>query len=195
MPKKANKNEYDVELDYLNMLNNYIHDEIKINDHPMQTAPFEDKDLYVKGIVLVMGADHYINDDEIQFLKVLIRSINLPKDCLKEYRKFAKHAEPDFLDLLKKLLKDDEIESFFISDCLSMAYSDVEYHMREIKVFDFLKKILNLNSSKQKKLQKFYKAIFTQKNITKKKIKELFGKMGKLKPCVAYHLELLNISR
>ncbi|MBF0239740.1 MAG: DUF1566 domain-containing protein [SAR324 cluster bacterium] len=128
----------------LNMIKKVEAEQKKLETHPAQTLDLEGKLHYLRGLALMMNVDDEIHDKELNYLKVLMRTFDLPSDMLEDLIAFAKKpAETAIPEMIASIVENSMREPFML-DCLVMAHCDERFDPNEKELLTVYENLLKL---------------------------------------------------
>ena len=130
--------------------------------HPFSAASIEDKMLYLQSLAVVMNVDETIDEEEKQYITILINSFELDSNLLETIVEFSNYPDPENVkDFLTKFVN-HEILPVFLFDALNMIHRDGVLDETEKTLVTGLCKQLKIDESIEQKVELFFNAINTQ---------------------------------
>ncbi len=137
-----------------NKIDNF-EEQIKIiKNHPLAKENFEVQIAYLDGIALMMNEDSDINEKELDFLKLMIRSLNINEAACNDFIAFAENPDDErVMDSFKILQDTPNMKLLFMIDSIIMANKDNIVKKEEGNLIDKYAKLLNIDSDTKLDLQ------------------------------------------
>jgi|GEM_PF-2150264 len=132
-------------------------------NHPFKSASLEEKLLYLQSLALVMNADKVIDDNEKQYLTILINSFELEGDLLDGIVGFASSPDKESVKAFFCNFANHDILPVFLFDALSMVHRDGALDDAESALVAIFCKQLQINETVQQKVSTLFDAIAQQK--------------------------------
>ena len=117
-----------------------IHDATKeansFENHPAKALPLEERLSYLNGLALVMNADAEIDDNEKEYLRILIKSFDLDESCLNDFVAFAQAPDKDTIQAFFRTFRRKPLAQLFLFDAYMMGMRDGQLQDKERAVID-----------------------------------------------------------
>jgi uncharacterized tellurite resistance protein B-like protein len=153
-PKKGINMSFDI----LDMINEATTETDAFETHPVRDMGLEERLLYLQGLGLVMHADGSIDAEEIEYLRVLIKSFDMDESTIDSFISFAKQPDKDTIQAFFQTFRDTKYASVFILDALMIAYKDDDFDDKEKAVIDKISESLNIISGLKNDVLSFYES-------------------------------------
>ncbi len=131
-------------------------------NHPFKEASLEEKILYLQSLALVMNADQVIDDNEKQYLTILINSFDLESELLESIVEFATAPDEDSVKAFFATFAKRDILPVFLFDALSMIHRDGALDDAEAAIVAIFCKQLQIDEALQQKVNTLFDAIAQQ---------------------------------
>ena len=132
-------------------------------NHPFKDASLEEKLLYLQSLALVMNADKVIDDNEKQYLTILINSFELEGDLLDGIVEFASSPDKESVKAFFGKFANHDILPVLLFDALSMVHRDGALDDAESALVAIFCKQLQIDEAVQQKVTTLFDAIAQQK--------------------------------
>jgi len=120
-------------------------------NHPAKELSLEERLLYLQGLALVMNADKNIHDEEKEYLRILIKSLEMDeKSILEMCIDFAQAPDKDTIQAFFRAFRRKPIAQLFLFDAIMMSRRDGIAHENETKVLDKIAEQLEILKGTQK---------------------------------------------
>lgn len=121
---------------------------MKTCQHSLKNVSDEEKDLYLKGLVLLANSDGKIDKIEKNFI-LMLKNITGANDVVT----FEINQEVDlvFMENFFNYLRSSDLKYFFITDCLCLMNCDGEIHNNEIHLLQTYMQLINIEDNVCKK--------------------------------------------
>ncbi|KTG21228.1 hypothetical protein AUR67_07775 [Pseudoalteromonas sp. XI10] len=125
-----------MDFDILDVINEATKEADAFEGHPAADFTIEEKLLYLNGLALVMNADGHIDDTEKEYIRILIKSMNLDESTLDDMVTFAKAPDKDTIQAFFRTFRRRPISQLFLFDALMMTRRDGKVEDKEKAVVD-----------------------------------------------------------
>ena len=105
-------------------------------NHPVKELSLEEQILYLNGIALVMNADGNIDENQKEYVRILIKSFEMDESCLDDMVAFAQSPDKDTIQAFFRTFRRKPIAQLFLFDAYMMSHRDDQLHEKEIAVID-----------------------------------------------------------
>ncbi|MEY8193699.1 MAG: TerB family tellurite resistance protein [Cycloclasticus sp.] len=125
-----------MDFDILGIINDATAEANAFEHHPAADFSMEEQLLYLNGLALVMNADGDIDAREVEYLRILIKSMNLDQTILDDMTAFAQKPDKDTVQAFFLAFRRKPVAQLFLFDALMMSRRDEQVHEREKAVID-----------------------------------------------------------
>jgi len=125
-----------MDFDILDIINDATAEADAFEHHPAADFSMEEQLLYLNGLALVMNADGDIDAREVEYLRILIKSMNLDQTILDDMTTFAQKPDKDTVQAFFLAFRRKPVAQLFLFDALMMSRRDEQVHEREKAVVD-----------------------------------------------------------
>ena len=126
-------------MDILALVNEATKEANSFENHPAKDLSLEEKLLYLNGLALVMNVDEEIDDNEKEYLRILIKSFDMPDaETLEEFVRFAKEPDKDTIQAFFRAFRRRDIAKLFLFDALMLSRRDNTADEREAALINKL---------------------------------------------------------
>lgn len=105
-------------------------------NHPVKALSLEEQILYLNGIALVMNADGNIDENQKEYVRILIKSFELDESCLNDMVAFAQAPDKDTIQAFFRTFRRRTIAQLLLFDAYAVSHRDDQLHEKEIAVID-----------------------------------------------------------
>ncbi len=109
-----------------------------IADHPLFFREIDIKIAYLNCLSLIITADFNEHPAEIEYLNLLIRSLNIPEDKMNYLMEFARTKDQETLEDSVQILKNSNMINPLLLDMVIMSYRDNNLTSEEISLISSL---------------------------------------------------------
>ena len=121
-------------MDILDIINDATKEADAFENHAAKELSLEERLLYLQGLSLVMNADSDIDDEEKEYIRILIKSFEMDESTLEGFVSFAENPDKDTVQAFFKTFRRRPIAQLFLFDALMMTRRDGEVHDKEMPV-------------------------------------------------------------
>ncbi|WP_339690262.1 TerB family tellurite resistance protein [uncultured Pseudoalteromonas sp.] len=125
-----------MDFDILDVINDATKEADAFEGHPAADFTMEEQLLYLNGLALVMNADGHIDDSEKEYIRILIKSMNLDQSILDDMVTFAKAPDKDTVQAFFRTFRRRPVAQLFLFDALMMTRRDGKVEDKEKAVVD-----------------------------------------------------------
>ncbi|MDQ9090513.1 TerB family tellurite resistance protein [Pseudoalteromonas haloplanktis] len=125
-----------MDFDILDVINDATKEADAFEGHPAADFTMEEQLLYLNGLALVMNADGHIDDTEKEYIRILIKSMNLDESILDDMVTFAKAPDKDTVQAFFRTFRRRPVAQLFLFDALMMTRRDGKVEDKEKTVVD-----------------------------------------------------------
>ncbi|GLQ30366.1 hypothetical protein [Litoribrevibacter albus] len=118
-------------MNILDIVEKSLENSLSFDNHPAKALSFEERILYLNGLALVINVDDEIHQSELDYLKVMIRSLDIDISTYDDFVDFAKAPDLKTLEAFWASFKRRPIAQVFLFDALMMAFIDDKEHENE----------------------------------------------------------------
>jgi uncharacterized tellurite resistance protein B-like protein len=115
-----------MDFDVLDLIDDAAAESNAFEAHPAGELSLEDQLHYLNGLALIMSSDKHIDEAEIEYIKILIKSFSLDESLIDDVLAFAKAPDKASVQAFFKAFRHKSIAQVFIFDALTMAFRDDE---------------------------------------------------------------------
>ena len=123
-----------MDLDILDFLEDATREADAFEHHPARELSLEERLLYLNGLALVMNADGHVDDEEKEYLRILIKSFEMDEATLDSFVEFAQSPDKDTVQAFFRTFRRKPIAQLFLFDALMMTRRDGKVAEKEIAV-------------------------------------------------------------
>ena len=123
-------------MDILDLIHDATKEANSFTNHPAKELSLEERLLYLNGLSLVMNSDAEIDEDEKEYIRILIKSFELDESCLNDMVAFAQSPDKDTIQAFFRTFRRKPLAQLFLFDAYMMGMRDGSFHDREIAVID-----------------------------------------------------------
>jgi len=118
-------------MNILDIVEKSLENPLSFDNHPAKALSFEERILYLNGLALVINVDDEIHQSELDYLKLMIRSLDIDLSTFDDFVEFAKAPDIKTLEAFWASFKRRPIAQVFLFDALMMAFIDYKEHENE----------------------------------------------------------------
>ena len=107
-------------------------------NHPAKNLSLEERLLYLNGLALVMNADGQIHVEEKEYIRILIKSMDMDQSCLNDMVAFAQAPDKDTIQAFFKAFRRKPLTQLFLFDAYMIAMRDGVLNEKETIAIDKL---------------------------------------------------------
>ena len=123
-----------MDFDIFDILEEATRESDAFENHPAKELSIEDRLLYLNGLAIVMNADGHIDDEEKEYLRILIKSFEMDEATLEGFVAFAQAPDKDTIQAFFRTFRRNPIAQLFLFDALMMTRRDGKVEDKEIAV-------------------------------------------------------------
>jgi len=112
--------------------------------HPARRLVLDQKLYYLYGVAAIMNADGVIKEEENEYLKTLMKIIEIDESYFNEFIRFAKNPDKETMNSIINIMLKINMTAPFLLDLLLMSYSDGELHEDEINTYNMFGEFLGI---------------------------------------------------
>ncbi len=106
-------------------------------NHPAKELSLEERLLYLQGLALVMNADKNIHDEEKEYLRILIKSLEMDEESILEMCvAFAQAPDKDTIQAFFRAFRRKSIAQLFLFDAFVISRRDGQIHDKKTEVIN-----------------------------------------------------------
>jgi uncharacterized tellurite resistance protein B-like protein len=121
-------------MDIFDIINEATKEADSFEGHPAAKFCLEEQLLYLNALALVMNADGHVDDSEKEYIRILIKSMELDESLLDDMVIFAKAPDKDTVQAFFRTFRRRPIAQLFLFDALMMTRRDGKVHEKETAV-------------------------------------------------------------
>lgn len=122
--------------DILDMIHDATKEANSFENHPAKALPLEERLSYLNGLALVMNSDAEIDEEEKEYLRILIKSFDLDESCLNDFVAFAQAPDKDTIQAFFRTFRRKPLAQLFLFDAYMMGMRDGQLQDKERIVID-----------------------------------------------------------
>lgn len=123
-----------MDFDILDMLNEATKEADAFEAHPARELSLEERLLYLNGLAIVMNADGNIDEEEKEYIRILIKSFEMDEGTLASFVEFAQAPDKDTIQAFFRTFRRKPIAQLFLFDALMMTRRDGKVEDKEVAV-------------------------------------------------------------
>ena len=123
-------------MDIFDLIQDATKEANSFEDHPAKELSLEERLLYLNGLSLVMNSDAEIDEDEKEYIRILIKSFDLDESCLNDMVTFAQSPDKDTIQAFFRAFRRKPLAQLFLFDAYMMGMRDGEFQEKEMAVID-----------------------------------------------------------
>ncbi len=136
--------------DILDAINDATKEADAFENHPIGQLSLEEKLLYLQGLALVMNVDGDIDANELEYIRILIKSVGLEESVLDDMNSFAQAPDKDTIQAFFRTYRRRPIAQLFLFDALMMTRRDGKVDDKEKAVIDKMAQQLEVLTGTQR---------------------------------------------
>lgn len=136
--------------DILEAINEATKEADAFENHPIAQLSLEEKLLYLQGLALVMNVDGDIDANELEYIRILIKSVGLEESVLDDMNSFAQAPDKDTIQAFFRTYRRRPIAQLFLFDALMMTRRDGKVDDKEKAIIDKLAQQLEVLKGTQR---------------------------------------------
>ncbi|SFV74735.1 hypothetical protein MNB_SM-3-1450 [hydrothermal vent metagenome] len=142
-------------------------------NHPASKLDEETRINYLRGIALIANEDNDISKNEIEYLDILIKSLHLSHQQIKDILHFVKHPKAKSVYEIILTFQSNPVKYNFLLD--SLAIADVDGHLDDEEE-DLIEEYVSLLQITPQESEELYQIFHYLKKKEAEKLVELFAK-------------------
>ena len=102
-----------------------------LTNHPCKDLKLEEKIHYLNGLSLIINEDGVVDTKEMEYLTILLNSLDLSDICINDILEYAKDPDESSIMEMLEVLKDEKVRYVFLFDSIVLACIDGDFHIDE----------------------------------------------------------------